>query len=159
MAAPGRSGRGPRRDPGGSQRDRPTPASPVPPYRAPGSRGVSGAPATAVKGKETQAGGTQIGTGRSAGGPRSPRRRQARRPTARAAWRAGDAATARDRESGNGRPAAGGLWAGAAQSPKWVRIFSMTGACWREPCLHYGSGGPVPQWSEPSDSPPAGNGR
>ena len=55
----------------------------------------SGAPATGVKGKETQAGGTQIGTRRSAGGPRSPRRRQARRPTSRAVWRAGDAAMTR----------------------------------------------------------------
>jgi hypothetical protein len=62
LGAPGRSGRGPRRDPGGSQRDCPTPASRVPPYRAPGSGGVSGAPATVVKGKETQAGGTQIPT-------------------------------------------------------------------------------------------------
>jgi hypothetical protein len=31
LGAPGRSSRGPRRDPGGSQRDRPTPASRVPP--------------------------------------------------------------------------------------------------------------------------------
>jgi len=108
LGAPGRSSRGPRRDPGGSQRDRPTPASRVPPYRAPGSGGVAGAPATGVKGKERHAGRTQIGTRRSAGGPRSPRRRQARRPTSRAVWRSGDAATTRCRESGTGRPAAGG---------------------------------------------------
>jgi len=108
LGAPGRSSRGPRRDPGGSQRDRPTPASRVPPYRAPGSGGAAGAPATGVKGKERHAGGTPIGTRRSTGGPRSPRRGPARRPTSRAVWRSGDAATTRCRESGTGRPAAGG---------------------------------------------------
>ncbi len=37
--APGRSGRGPRRDSGGSRRDQPSPASRVPAFRAPGSGG------------------------------------------------------------------------------------------------------------------------
>ena len=63
-------------------------------------------------------GGPPIGPRRSAGGPRSPRRRPARRPTSRAGWRAGDAAMTRCRESGNGRPVAGGLWAVAGHNPR-----------------------------------------
>jgi len=40
----------------------------------------------------------------------------------------GYAATTWCSESGNGSPA-GGLWARAGQSPRWVRIFSMTAGC------------------------------
>jgi hypothetical protein len=119
LGAPWRSSRGPRRNFGESQRDRPMLASRVPPYRAPGSGGVSGAPATGVKGKETQAGGSRS---EPAGRRADPDPHGGTRSGGRPRVRCGERVTLR-------RPAAGGLWAGAGHNPSCRRTFSTIAGC------------------------------
>ena len=87
LGAPGQSADGPRWDSGGSQRDRLTPASRVPPYRAPESGGVAVAPDAAVKGKGTQAGGPRSAP---AGRRATPDPQDGARPASRTRVRDGE---------------------------------------------------------------------